>query len=135
MNDMLTFGFFAAAGIAGAVAFAMFHIYSGISDTLVNAKVGEVYNFDYLQPVEGDSERHLVKIIGTKVLTLEDIQRLNRRSNYRRYDGEFIRTKHLVTGQSADGTIRNFYAERAVNCRRPLLAPSLFKAGVAHLFF
>lgn len=124
----------AATVFAGLLMFAWFHTYYGVTANLVNAKIGEVYNFDYLQPVQGDSERHLVKVIGTKVLTLEDIQRLNRRSKYRRYDTEFVRTNHLITGQSADGTVRNFYAERVVNCRRPLLAQSLFKAGVANLF-
>jgi len=135
MNDMLTFGFFAAAGIAGATAFTLFHVYSGISGNLSSANVGEVYNFEYLQPKNGDPKRFMVKVLSVNALTDEQISRLNRQSNYRRYDSEFQRTNHLVTGQSADGTIRNFYAERVVNCRRPLLAPSLFKAGVAHLFF
>lgn len=134
MNDVAV-GVVSAVALFGAVlAFALFHVYGGLKATLSAANVGEVYNFDYLQPKSGDKERHLIKVLGVQVLSAEQIRRLNEKSRYRRYDGDFIRTNHLVTGQSPDGTIRNFYAERAVNCRRPLLAPSLFKAGVANLF-
>lgn len=135
MNDFIVFGTFVVAGLVAAAAFALFHIYRGVQGCLDTAKVGEVYNFEYLQPKNGYPERFFVKVLSVNTLSDETIRKLNRRSNYRRNDSEFQRTNHLVTGQSADGTIRNFYAERVVNCRRPLLAPSLFKAGLAHMFF
>lgn len=126
---------FGLAVVAAIVAFALFHVYMGVSATLANANVGEFYNFQYLQPKEGDRERYMVKIIGVHTLTAEQIQRLNRKSYYRRNDSSFERTNHLITGQSPDGTIRNFYAERVVNCRKPLLAGVVFKTGLASLIF
>jgi hypothetical protein len=122
--------------VAAAVAmflFAYFNVYSGVHRSLENAKVGEVYNFEYEQPLHGDPERFLAKVLNVTELSESAISRLNYSSNYRRYDDSFVRTKHLVTCQTADGKIRNFYAERTRNCRRPLLAPVVFKAGFAHL--
>lgn len=126
---------FGIAVCCAVVAFALFHIYMGIHASLSNANVGEIYNFQYLQPKSGDHERYMVKILGVHTLTAEQIQRLNRKSYYRRNDSSFERTSHLVTGQSPDGTIRNFYAERVVNCRKPLLAGAMFKTGLANLLF
>lgn len=125
---------FGIAVCCAVVAFALFHIYMGIHASLPNANVGEIYNFQYLQPKSGEHERYMVKILGIHTLTAEQIQRLNQKSYYRRNDSSFERTNHLITGQSADGKIRNFYAERVVNCRRPLLGGSLFKVGMANLF-
>ena len=134
MNDMIVFGTIFSCVAACLLAFCAFHIYRGLQGSLACANIGDVYNFEYLQPNTGESERFLVKVVGVSTLTNEQISRLNARSNYRRYDPAFQRTNHLVTGQSADGKIRNFYAERVVNCRRPLLGSTLFKAGLAHLF-
>lgn len=122
------------AVLAGFVAFALYHIYSGIHSNLHRAKAGEVYNFEYLQPNHGEPERFLIKVLDVCTFNDDYIHNLNKRSYYRRTDPTFVRTKHLVTGQSPDGRIRNFYAERVVNCRRPLLGNALFKVGVAHLF-
>ena len=50
MNDVFTVG--AIAGVIGValVAYLGFNfVYGGPKATLHNAKVGEVYNFDYLQ--------------------------------------------------------------------------------------
>ena len=113
--------------------FAYFNVYSGMTDSLQNAKIGEIYNFEYEQPLHGDPERFLAKVIGVSELNENAINRPNSHSKYRRHDPMFVRTKHLVTCQTADGKIRNFYAERTKNCRRPLLAPVAFKAGFAHL--
>lgn len=135
MNDFIVFGSIAVAVGVCMVLFALYHIYRGVHGNLASANVGEVYNFQYLQPNHGDPERFLVKIIGVHTLTDEQIRKLNARSYYRRNDSNFQRTNHLVTGRSADGTVRNFYAERVVDCRRPLLGAPLFKAGLAHLFF
>lgn len=134
MNDMIVFGTIFAGVAACLLAFGAYHIYSGLQGSMTCASVGDVYNFEYLQPNTGEAERFLVKVVGVSTLTNEQISKLNARSNYRRHDPDFQRTNHLVTGQSADGKIRNFYAERVVNCRRPLLGGTLFKAGLAHLF-
>lgn len=133
MNDLMgiMFGVVAVVAFIGFVAY--FSLYSGVHGSLQNAKVGEVYNFEYQQPLHGDSERFMAKVIDVSELDDNTIRRLNVRSRYRRDDPMFVRTKHLVTCQTADGKIRNFYAERTKNCRRPLLAPVVFKAGFAHL--
>ena len=135
MTDVFSYALFAAGVVGVVVAFALFHIYSGVNATLSTAKVGDVYNFEYLQPAKGDPERFLVKVLGVSTLSDDQIRRLNAKSNYRRYDSNFKRTSHLVTGKSPDGTVRNFYAERVVNCRRPLLGGALFKSGVAAMMF
>lgn len=134
-NDVLVYGACVAGAVSCVVAFALYHIYGGVQGNLSSAKVGEVYNFEYLQPVTEDPKRFLVRVTNIAQLTDEQIRRLDKKSAYRRHDADFLRTRHLVTGQSFDGKIRNFYAERVVNCRRPLLGPAVFKAGLAHLFF
>lgn len=117
-----------AAAVVG-VALAAFAVTAfaygvrGVRDDLANAEIGRVYNFDYLQPLTGESNRYRAKVIDVWTLDEAGIRRLNRSSNYRRSElqnGSFQRSKHLVTCQTADGKIRNFYAERTVNCRRPL---------------
>jgi hypothetical protein len=134
MNNVLIFGLI-FVGVAGCLlAFYSYHIYHGLYGNLKCASVGDVYNFEYLQPNGGEPQRFLVKVVGLSTLTQEQINKLNARSNYRRYDPVFQRTNHLVTGQSPDGKIRNFYAERVVNCRRPLLGSTLFKVGLARIF-
>ena len=111
-------------GVFGLLA--IYSVYGGVHDSLRNAKVGSVYNFMYEQPVTGDRERYLAKVIDITTLSEDSIRNLNRRSNYRRFDPIFVRTPHLVTCQTPDGKIRNFYAERTSQCRRPLLAKALF---------
>ena len=111
-------------GVFGLLA--IYSVYGGVHDSLRNAKVGSVYNFMYEQPVTGDRERYLAKVIDITTLSEDSIRSLNRRSNYRRFDPIFVRTPHLVTCQTPDGKIRNFYAERTSQCRRPLLAKALF---------
>lgn len=124
------------AAVIGLTAFALYNTYNGVHGSLANARVGEVYNFEYEQPLHGEPERYLAKIV-EPVYTLDDstIRSLNRRSSYRRNDPKFQRTKHLVTCQTADGHIRQFYAERAKNVRRPLLGGFMLKSGVASLLF
>jgi hypothetical protein len=134
MNDTILFSLIYGSAVACLVAFAVYHIYRGVYGNLSTAKIGDVYNFEYLQPKQGDPQRFLVKVVGVTNLSNESIERLNAKSKYRCYDPVFQRTNHLITGQSPDGTIRNFYAERVVNCRRPLLGSPLFKVGLAHLF-
>jgi len=120
--------------VAGVVAFVCFHLFSGLHDSLTNAKVGGVYNFEYVQPVTGDRERFMAKVLDVSVFSDDWIARLNRTSRYRRNDPEFQRSKHLVTAQTFDGKIRNFYAERTRNVRRPLLGSFMFNTGLARMF-
>ena len=135
MNDVVLIGGIFAAVVCGLLAFSLFHIYRGVHGSLANAKVGEVFNFEYLQPHHGEPVRILARVI-EPVYTLDKstIERLNRRSGYRRNDPEFKRTNHLVTCETPDGSVRQFYAERARNIRKPLLAGLLFRTGTAHLF-
>ena len=60
---------------------------------------------------------------------------MNRTSNYRKDDPDFERTNHLVTCEVEDGEYRQFYCERAVNCRKPLfgrlLATKILRGGVS----
>lgn len=134
-NEMMIGLGIAAVALCGAVAFAFYNIYHGVHDSLSNAKVGSVYNFFYEQPLHGEPERYMAKVLDVHVLSNESIQRLNARSNYRRHDSNFHRTNHLVTAQTPDGKIRNFYAERTTNVRRPLFGSVVFKTGLASLLF
>lgn len=134
MNDMVLVGGFLVAATAVITAVIMHGVYGGSKASLSQARVGEVYNFLYKQPLEGDPERFMAKVLNVNVLTDEDIRRLNAKSKYRRNDPEFCRTRHLITAQTADGKVRNFYAERTSDCRKPALASTLFKVGLAHLF-
>jgi hypothetical protein len=121
--------------VLASVAFGLFHIYGGLRDSLTNAKVGSVYNFLYEQPLHGEPERYMARVLEVHRLSQDSINRLNARSNYRKYDTNFQRTTHLVTAQTPDGKIRNFYAERTRNVRRPLLGGVAFKTGLANLLF
>jgi len=121
--DNVSIVMFAAFVLAvGFVCFGVYSVYGGFKADLSTAKVGQVFNFEYLQPHNGDSKRVLARVIEPVVRFDGDtINRLNARSAYRRNDPEFKRTNHLVTCQTADGNIRQFYCERVRNCRKPLL--------------
>ena len=136
MNDLFYVGLAGVAALACLIAFVGFVVYNGVYGSLANAKVGEVYNFDYEQPLHGEKHRVLAKVI-EPVYTLDDIaiKRLNRRSAYRRNDPVFHRTHHLVTCKTFDGEVRQFYAERATNVRRCPLGGLLLKTGLATLLF
>lgn len=109
-------------GIAATVCLLALYLTYGSESSLCDAKVGDTFNFEYLQPLHGESERYLARVIEPVYkLNDEQISRLNSRSNYRRNDPEFQRTNHLVTCQTKDGQIRNFYCERVKNCRKSLL--------------
>lgn len=135
MNDAVLFGSIFAVSVAAVCAFAWFHVYRGVHDSLSNAKVGSVYNFKYLQPVTDVPERFMAKVISVQTFTDDYLGRLNRKSRYRRNDPEFQRSRNLVTAQTFDGKIRNFYAERTTDVRRPLLGAVVFKTGLANLLF
>jgi hypothetical protein len=135
MNDFIVSALVSTVCLVGLVGFVLFHIYRGLNDSLITARIGSVYNFEYEQPVTGDPERFMAKVISVHRLSNDSIARLNATSRYRRHDGQFVRTHHLVTAQTPDGKIRNFYAERTRNVRRPLLGGTLFKSGLAAMMF
>jgi hypothetical protein len=119
---------FLAIGFGCAVlSLVLYHIYHGFKDNMNDAKVGDVLNFEYEQPKTGERPRYMAKILSIKTLSKQELQRLNARSKYRASDDEFIRTPRLVTARTADGRIRNFYAERTVRVRRPLFGKILFR--------
>ena len=126
MNE---FFIMAGVGLVAVIGFVLYNLRVGFNANLTEAKTGEVYRFKYLQPVTGKAERYMVKILDNRVLSTEQINRLNTKS-YRRNDPKFIRTGHLVTGQCGDGTIRNFYAERTVDCKKTIIPNILNKVGI-----
>ena len=134
MNDAVAICFFFAIAICLMMLFSLYHIYGGVHDSLANASVGTVYNFRYQQPLTGDYERYLAKVVNVRKLDQFEIGRLNFTSDYRVHDKNFKRTPTLVTCEMGNGDYRQFYAERSDMCKRPLVAGLLFKAGVAHLF-
>jgi len=117
---------FIALGIivVSATALFMFGIYSvygGRSASLCEAKPGQVFNFEYMQPLNGDSKRVLARVLDKPYrFTDMELQRMNRVSSYRKNDKDFKRTNHIVTCETHDGEIRQFYCERVKNCRKPL---------------
>jgi len=135
MSDLIVFGSIFAGVVALLVAFVGFHIYRGVHDSLTNAKVGTVYNFEYVQPLHGTPERFMAKVLDVHHFSDQYLSRLNAKSRYRRNDPDFKRSNHLVTARTPDGKVRNFYAERTRNVRRPLLGGVMFKTGLASLLF
>jgi hypothetical protein len=134
MNDVFVFGVCFACAVAAIGVFLLYNIYRGVNDSLTNAATGTVYNFRYFQPLTGDYERYLAKVVGIRKLTDIEIARLNWSSDYRMYDKSFSRSNTLVTCLMGNGDFRQFYAERSDMCRRSAVGELLFKAGVAHLF-
>ena len=134
MTDAFVIGCCVAVAVFIMAMFALYQIYGGVYDSLANARIGTVYNFRYFQPVTGEYERYLAKIVDIRKLTNSELSRLNWGSNYRAYDKNFKRSNTLVTCEMSNGDYRQFYAERSDMCRRSELAGLLFKVGVAHLF-
>lgn len=134
MNDFVIFGICFFGVCLCMLALIVASIYGGVNDTLANARIGDVYNFRYLQPLTGHYERYLAKVTSIYKFTNSELARLNWNSDYRCSDKDFYRSNTLVTCQMKDGTYRRFYAERSDMCRRTPVARLLFSAGVAHLF-
>lgn len=127
---------FVVGGVVAIVAvaiasFVFYSVYGGMSASLKDAKIGDVYNFSYEQPHKGDPERYLAKVLDVHALDNYSIKRLNARSPYRKHDPKFMRTHHLVTCEMPNGSVRNFYAERTTHCRKPLFAGALFRTSIA----
>jgi len=121
-----------------AVVFCLFCtmiycVYRGVYGSLSSANLGEVYNFHYLQPLTGEYERYLAKVISKRDMK-EQIGYLNATSNYRRHDSEFQRSNTLVTCELSNGEIRNFYAERVKDCYRSIFGRLLYSTGMACMF-
>jgi hypothetical protein len=114
------------------VAFISYYIYRGIDDSLVDSSVGSIYSFRYFQPLTGEDERFLAKVICKRDMS-NSIKRLNRISDYRLHDSKFQRTNTLVTCLLPNGDIRNFYAERADNCRKLLYGKLLYSTGLVYM--
>ena len=110
-----------AVGALALVLFGVYAVYGGFKADLCNAKPGQVFNFEYMQPLNGDHKRVLARVI-EKPHKFSDaaLQRMNRVSSYRKHDPEFKRTNHIVTCELHDGEVRQFYCERVKNCRKPL---------------
>lgn len=134
MNDFVLFASCFAIVLACILAFTFYNIYWGVHDSLTNATVGSVYNFRYFQPLTGDYERYLAKVVNVRTLDNWEIGRLNITSDYRLHDKDFQRTPTLVTCEMSNGDYRQFYAERSDMCKRTAVGNLLFKAGFAHLF-
>jgi hypothetical protein len=132
MNDTTITLIAVGIGAVLAVGFFLYNAIRGVQGSLASAKVGEIFNFEYEQPYHGEPERILARVI-EPVYSLDEgsIRRLNARSAYRRNDPNFKRTKHLVTCEMADGSVRNFYAERTKNVRRLPIGHPLFRAAAA----
>lgn len=132
-NDVVLFGALFAMVATLLISFVFYSVYGGVHGSLSSARPGEVYNFIYKQPYQGDYERYLAKVLEIHKLEDYHIQQLNRRSRYRANDPQFERTRHLVTCEMPNGSIRNFYAERTEKCRRPIGGKALFSTSLAQL--
>ena len=120
--------------VAAVCYFIYYHIYRGVHGNLATANIGDVYNFRYFQPLSGDYERYLAKVVHVRKLDSFELGRLNFTSDYRANDKTFKRSPTLVTCEMNNGDYRQFYAERSDMCKRSAIGGLLFKAGVAHLF-
>lgn len=122
----------------GVAVFCLFGVVCslvrGVHGSLATARPGEIYSFEYEQPLHGEPKRFLAKVV-EPVYTLDDntIRRLNVRSNYRANDPQFKRTRHLVTCEMPNGEVRQFYAERTKNVRRAMFVGPMFRKGIAAL--
>ena len=103
------------------IAFGAYCVHGGSKASLCDAKPGQVFNFEYLQPLNGERKRWKARVVEpVSHFSNTRLEQMNRSSNYRRDDKDFKRTNHLVTCETQDGEYRQFYCERAVNCRKPL---------------
>lgn len=127
MNGWIVF-----ACICAVVAFVSYYLYRGVNDSLVDSTVGSVYSFRYFQPLTGSYDIVLAKVVGKQDMK-DYIACLNRNSKYRQYDRSFLRTNTLVTCVLPNGSIRNYYAERADNCKKYFFGKLLYTTGLVTL--
>jgi hypothetical protein len=126
MNDVFTIATIFVFALIIIAALVYFNTYWGVYDSLTNAVPGSVYNFIYAQPLTGDFQRYLAKVTYVHKMSKGELDNLNAESKYRRYDEMFQRSPTLITCKMADGTFRQFYAERASNVRRSMVGRFLF---------
>ena len=93
---------------------------------LKEASPGDVVNFSYKQPYAGTNQRYLAKVLRVRRLSQEEIENIAAKSEYRRGDGEFVRTETLVTCKVPGGETRNFYAERTESCSKPKMGQVMY---------
>lgn len=121
MEDLILIAGVAVVSAIFLVGIAINAVYGGRNASLCEAKPGQVFNFEYMQPLNGDSKRVLARVLEPVEFRSDaKLERMNKSSTYRRNDPEFMRTNHLVTCQTHDGEVRQFYCERVKNCRKPL---------------
>ena len=73
--------------------------------------VGDVLRIDYMQPMSGGSQR-VGRVVNIQDTHKEPIDRYNS-YYYRRWDKNFLRSRHLVTMVDTHGHFRKFYIERS----------------------
>lgn len=80
-------------------------------------KRNQVVKFVYLQPRQGRAFRY-GRIVGWRELSEDKLQKLNRYSGYRCTDSGFYRSKTLLTVESVDGSIQQYYDESIQQAKR-----------------
>ncbi len=111
------FTMFCVVSVVCVFCIALFYILN-TNVSFANAKPNSVYSFDYVQPLTGERTRKFAKVISKAKFDDGWLKYLDMTSKYRRTDPMFKRTNNLVMCKMSDGEIRQFYAERVVNCRR-----------------
>ena len=85
-------------GVVAAItmfAIALNSVYGGFKASLCEAKPGQVFNFEYMQPLNGDSKRVLAKVLEpVEYRSDAKLEGMNRSSNYRKND---LSSKGLIT--------------------------------------
>jgi len=67
------------------VMFGIYSVYGGRVASLCEAKPGQVYNFEYMQPLNGDSKRVLARVLEpVEYRSDAKLRAMNAHSNYRR---------------------------------------------------
>ena len=90
MNDMFLIG--CAAAVAVCFILAYLATFSTAA-SLCEAKIGQVYDFEYLQPLNGERKRWKARVVEpVSHFSNARLEQMNRSSNYRRDDKDFKRT-------------------------------------------
>jgi len=134
MNDLVLLRCLFVVMFLLIAGLGFYNVYRGVHDSLANAVIGTVYNFRYFQPLKGEYERYLARVVEIRKLTDRELARLNWHSNYRICDKTFKRSPTLVTCEMSNGDYRQFYAERSDMCRRSAIGGLLFRSKFAHQF-
>ena len=98
--------------------FAFIYSLYGRAASLCEAKIGQVFNFEYMQPLNGESKRVLARVICFTAFPM-GVRSMNA-SSYRKNDPTFKRTNHFVTCETHDGDVSTVLLRTCQNCRKPL---------------